>query len=128
MIRYHEAQDLLSAEAAPMLITSTLRVAPHTAQYLVPVASQSSGYSDAGMMPRLPLTYYCGDSHRASNTYESRHSPVELHDVEEPRALMIHQIRSSQLHGRTPLEDLYLVDRPPMILSTTVQLTLEVRS
>ena len=57
MIRYHDAQDSLSAEAAPMLMASSLTAAPRAAQHLAPAAIQNSGYGDFGMMPRHPLAY-----------------------------------------------------------------------
>jgi hypothetical protein len=57
MIRHHDVQDSFSAEAAPMLLASSLTVAPG-AVHLAPAVIQSSGYGGFGTMPSHPLMYY----------------------------------------------------------------------
>lgn len=54
MIRHHEAQDSLSAEAAPMILASSLTAAPLPGY--API--QSSAYSNQGAAANHPFSGY----------------------------------------------------------------------
>jgi len=58
MIRHHEGQDSFSAEAAPMLLTSSLGPAPRAASLQGHAAVQSSGRGDHGTPWNHPFAFY----------------------------------------------------------------------
>lgn len=58
MIRHHEVQDSLSAEAAPMHLASSATAIPRAAPHPAYVVIQNDSRGDSGTMPGHPFAFY----------------------------------------------------------------------
>ncbi len=58
MIRHHEVQDSLSAEAAPLYLASSPTAMPHAAPHPAYVPVQNSSHGESGAMLGHPFAFY----------------------------------------------------------------------